>query len=156
MQLISADPRSLKENPDKLRQSKSTPQSDALSAHPSGRLASCSRDCGDGWAEGFTDAAPTGDCSRADCFERGVTKIFWTKKGAVVPPPDSKMMPLNEGELLRLVDSIWIEQRHQCENATDRANSCKDVEVPLWRKAATQYSTTDRRPDHAADAADPK
>lgn len=30
MQLISADPRSLKENPDKLRQSKSTPQSDAL------------------------------------------------------------------------------------------------------------------------------
>lgn len=30
MQLISADPRSLKENPDRLRQSKSTPQSDAL------------------------------------------------------------------------------------------------------------------------------
>jgi ParB/RepB/Spo0J family partition protein len=30
MQLITADPRSLKENPDKLRQSKSTPQSDAL------------------------------------------------------------------------------------------------------------------------------
>jgi len=30
MQLISADPRSLKENPDKLRQSNSTPQSDAL------------------------------------------------------------------------------------------------------------------------------
>ncbi|HCL66050.1 MAG TPA: plasmid partitioning protein [Rhizobium sp.] len=30
MQLISADPRSLKEDPDRLRQSKSTPQSDAL------------------------------------------------------------------------------------------------------------------------------
>jgi ParB family chromosome partitioning protein len=27
---ISADPRALKENPDKFRQSKSTPQSDAL------------------------------------------------------------------------------------------------------------------------------
>lgn len=30
MQLISADPRSLKENPDRSRQSKSSPQSDAL------------------------------------------------------------------------------------------------------------------------------